>query len=121
MLDLDTSTALGLITVELLANSFLHAFPKDVGSITVSLTVSEAGDRGKIIFADDGVGFVEPAESERRGVFLVRRLARQVDGTAEVRSDHGTTWTLDFPVASSRASTTAIAKESATASFGMDR
>jgi len=54
-------------------------------------------------------------------VCLVRRLARQVDGTAEVRSDHGTTWTLDFPVASSRASTTAIAKESATASFGMDR
>ena len=116
MLDLDTSSALGLITVELLANSLLHAFPKDVGSITVSLTANEAGDRGEIVFADDGVGFVEPAESKGPGVFLVRRLMRQIDGTAVVRSDHGTTWTISFPVAEPVAGTTIAAAKSAGAS-----
>jgi signal transduction histidine kinase len=48
-------------------------------------------------FSDDGVGFNPAGNSKRRGLGLVRRLMQQVDGSAEVDSHHGTTWTLKFP------------------------
>jgi two-component sensor histidine kinase/CheY-like chemotaxis protein len=98
MLDLDTVTALGLIVAELLANSYLHAFPGGTGMISVSLHPCEAGDEATIVFADDGIGFTEKDDSKRHGVGLVKRLMEQVDGSAELRSDHGTIWTLKFPM-----------------------
>lgn len=97
MLDLDSVTALGLVIAELPSNSYLHAFPAGAGSIGVSLVSDEPGE-AKIIFADDGAGFVEPADSKRHGLGLVKRLMQQVGGSAAVRSDHGTAWTLKFPV-----------------------
>jgi two-component sensor histidine kinase len=53
-----------------------------------------------IIFVDNGVGFTQADDSKRRGLGLVKRLMEQVDGSAELRSDHGTAWTLRFPVPS---------------------
>jgi two-component sensor histidine kinase/ActR/RegA family two-component response regulator len=98
MLDLDTATALGLIVAELISNSYLHAFPGDSGTIGVSLLVSDAGDEATIYFVDDGVGFTTVGTVKRRGLGLVKRLMEQVDGSAEVRSERGTAWTLKFPV-----------------------
>ena len=98
-LDLDTVTALGLVIAELISNSYLHGFPDGMGTIRVSLRGGEPGNDATIIFADDGVGFSETGDSKRHGLGLVRRLMQQVRGSAEVRSDHGTVWTLRFPVA----------------------
>ncbi len=98
MLDLDTSTALGLVITELLSNSFQHAFPQNRGAISVTLLAGEPGEEATIKFADDGMGFVETGHSKRRGLGLVKRLMQQVKGSAEVHSDHGTAWTLTFPV-----------------------
>jgi two-component sensor histidine kinase/DNA-binding response OmpR family regulator len=98
MLDLDTATPLGLIVAELISNSYLHAFPKGAGKITVSLLGGEAGQDAVINFVDDGVGFTAANGSKRHGLGLVKRLMEQIDGSAEVRSDHGTAWTLRFPV-----------------------
>jgi two-component sensor histidine kinase/DNA-binding response OmpR family regulator len=98
MLDLDTVTALGLVTTELVANSYAHAFPRGTGSISVALSLSPSGDAATIVFADDGVGFVEAGSSTRHGLQLVRRLMEQVGGSATVHSDHGAKWTMTFPV-----------------------
>jgi two-component sensor histidine kinase/DNA-binding response OmpR family regulator len=98
ILDLDTVTALGLVIAELISNSYRHAFPDGTGTISVSLTGCEPGEEATITFADDGVGFSLPSESKRHGMGLVNRLMEQVDGSAELRSDHGTVWTLKFPV-----------------------
>jgi two-component sensor histidine kinase len=98
MLDLDTSTALGLVITELLSNSFQHAFAQNAGAINVSLRAGKPGGEATISFVDDGVGFVEPGNSKRRGLGLVKRLMQQVKGSAEVRSVKGTAWTLTFPV-----------------------
>jgi len=99
MLDLDTATALGLVVAELISNSYLHAFPKEVGAITVSLLAGREGEDATIEFVDDGIGFNDTGNSKRRGLGLVRRLMEQVDGSASLRSDPGTAWTLRFPVA----------------------
>jgi two-component sensor histidine kinase/CheY-like chemotaxis protein len=98
MLDLDHVTALGLVISELIANSYAHAFPHGTGSINVSLLPGKPGDDATIIFADDGVGFVETGNSARHGLQLVRRLMEQVGGSATLRSDHGSEWTLKFPL-----------------------
>ena len=97
MLDLDTATPLGLVVAELISNSYLHAFPAGKGTITVSLTDGEADESATIQFADDGVGFAANGKSNRRGMGIVKRLMEQVEGSATVRSDHGTAWTLKFP------------------------
>ena len=100
VLDLDSVTTLGLVIAELIANSYLHGFPDGTGKITVSLRAggSEPGDKATIIFADDGVGFTEAGDSKRHGLALVRRLMEQIHGSAELHSEHGTRWTLSFPV-----------------------
>ena len=97
-LGLDTVTALGLVASELVTNSYTHAFPDGVGTIKVSLSVNRSGDQATMSFIDDGVGFADVGESKRHGVGLVKRLMEQVGGSATLRSDHGSEWTLTFPV-----------------------
>ncbi len=98
-LDLNSVTALGLIVTELLANSFDHAFPDGSGTITVDAQAANGpDDMATITVRDDGPGFTVSTESKRHGLGLVRRLAEQLGGTTEVESDHGTLWTIRFPV-----------------------
>jgi two-component sensor histidine kinase/CheY-like chemotaxis protein len=97
-LDLDTVTVLGLVVAELVANSCRHAFPTGRGMIGIALRRSAAADRARIIFRDDGVGLAAKGESTGHGLGLVGRLMEQIRGRAEVRCDHGTVWTLEFPL-----------------------
>jgi two-component sensor histidine kinase len=98
MLDLDTATALGLVVAELISNSYLHAFPVGWGTIEVLLFHEVPGGEARIEFTDNGVGFIDSTNSKRHGIGLVRRLMEQVEGSAKLRSDKGTTWTLKFPI-----------------------
>lgn len=105
--DLDTVTAMGMVVAELVANSFDHAFPSGRGTVTVDLRRAAREDIATLTISDDGAGFAEQPGSKRHGVGLVRRLVEQVRGTDELRSrqaggpgqpEHGTAWTLRFPV-----------------------
>ena len=49
---------------------------------------------------DDGVGFTDASENKRHGLGLVKRLIEQVGGSATLRSDRGSEWTLTFPISS---------------------
>jgi two-component sensor histidine kinase/CheY-like chemotaxis protein len=98
ILDLDTVTALGLIVAELISNSYSHAFPGGTGTISVTLLPGEREGGATLFFADDGVGFVEAVEDKRRGLGLVRRLIKQINGSAVLRSGHGSLWTIRFPL-----------------------
>ena len=98
ILDLDSVTALGLVISELISNSYAHAFPKGSGHIAVSLVRGQPADDATVTFSDDGVGFTQSGDSKRHGLGLVKRLMQQLSGSAALRSDHGTSWTLRFPV-----------------------
>ena len=98
LLDLDCVTALGLVTLELVSNSYAHAYPSGIGTVTVSLQSNALGDEGMILFADQGVGFTENTNRRLQGLRLVRRLVQQIGGTAALRSDNGTEWTVRFPL-----------------------
>jgi two-component sensor histidine kinase len=100
MLDLDTVTALGIVLAELVTNSYDHAFPNGAGSICVSVRTAAhgSGDLATLEIRDTGTGFVPEYASKRHGLGLVQRLIQQVRGTVEVKSDHGTSWKIKFPV-----------------------
>ena len=91
--DLDTVTALGMAAAELVTNCYVHAFPDGKsGTIDVSLSMSESGE-GVLAIKDNGIGFDITAESKRHGVGLVKQLMQQVNGSFEVQSNGGTSWT----------------------------
>jgi two-component sensor histidine kinase len=98
ILDLESVTALGLVASELIANSYTHAFPAGTGSIDISLSQDQEHHVATLVFTDDGMGFAETGGNKRHGLGLVRRLMEQLTGSATLRSDHGTEWTLRFPV-----------------------
>jgi len=98
VLDLDVVTALGIVVAEVVTNSYDHAFPDGKrGSIRVSVHRAE-GDVATMIISDDGAGFQAGIENKRHGLGLVRRLVEQVRGSAILKSDHGTVWTVNIPV-----------------------
>jgi two-component sensor histidine kinase/putative methionine-R-sulfoxide reductase with GAF domain len=98
MLPLDSVTSLGMAVAELVTNGYRHAFPYRDGTIVVTLAhLSDFGD-GILMIQDDGMGFDTTAASTRRGLGLVRQLVEQIGGTADVRSEVGTLWTLTVPL-----------------------
>jgi two-component sensor histidine kinase len=95
LLDLDTVTALGIVVAETISNAYAHAFLGRAGAIHV--TLARGATEAVLTIRDDGVGFIEPPSSKRHGLGLVRRLMEQIEGTANVVTDHGTKWAFEFP------------------------
>ena len=89
----------GLLINELVTNALKHAFPGDrAGTITVSMR--ETLDHSiRIAVRDNGIGIpsdldVESADS--LGFQLVTTLIGQLNGTLEVRREHGTEFIILF-------------------------
>jgi two-component sensor histidine kinase len=96
---IDMVTSLGIIIAELVTNSYDHAFPNGEGTITVALHLAADDDtRATLVVSDNGTGFTPEPGSKRHELSLVRRLVEQLRGTAKIESDHGTTWTIEFPI-----------------------
>ena len=90
-LELDKATTLGVIITELVSNAYLHAFPDGSGGILVTLRLTS--DRVVLTVSDNGIGFKE-TETTRRGIGLVKRLVKQLDGGLSHESDSGSKWTV---------------------------
>jgi two-component sensor histidine kinase len=108
MLPLDSATALGMAVAELVTNGYRHAFPDDRAG-TIFVTAVADGGNAILMIGDDGVGFDTTAAPSRRGLGLVQQLVEQIGGTASVRSEVGTLWTLMFPVSDSTGNVKAAA------------
>lgn len=101
---IDAAIPLGLIVNELATNALKHAFPDNrPGRIEIMLD-RQPGVPGGLEFQirDNGKGL--PADFDWRsapslGLRLVRLLSDQLEGTATMRSDRGTHFSLQFIVA----------------------
>lgn len=94
-LSLDRAVTLGLLTNELVANSFKHAFPDGKGQVLI-----RAGQDTKLFLeiSDDGVGLpsgFDARSPESLGMRLVHTLVEQLGGTLTWNSDHGTTFRIE--------------------------
>jgi len=99
VMSLDTAVPCGLMLHELLSNALKHAFPDGTpGTIAVTL---RAGSEGRFTLSvhDTGIGF--PPEVDFRhttslGLQLVHMLVEQLDGTIDLTTEGGTTFTVTF-------------------------
>jgi chemotaxis protein methyltransferase CheR len=85
------AVSIGLIVTELVMNALKHAFPnpKRDAAIVVSYKVAEKD--WKLTISDNGVGKPDVKTSQSKaglGTSLIQALARQLDATVEVASDH---------------------------------
>lgn len=104
-LDADDALSLALVSNELLSNAFRYAFPGGrAGAVRVALRYvdCETAERCcELKVEDNGIGL--PAQldfvtADSLGFHIVRILARQLGGTAEVGRERGTSFCLSFPL-----------------------
>lgn len=99
-LDLDQAVPCGLIVNELMSNALKHAFPNGSrGDIRITARLVDGGPALRLSVADSGAGLpadFDEARTRSLGLQLVSDLARQLHGTLDISSAHGTTFSLTF-------------------------
>jgi len=99
----DTAIPVGLIVTEAVSNAFAHAFA-GVEAPAVSIQATESGGTVEFAIEDNGLGIgdriVTGEDSGSLGLTLVRGLAMQLGGEAEIRrkSTGGTRIAVRFPL-----------------------
>lgn len=96
--DMDHAIPMALLTTEAVTNALKHAFPNGrPGVIRVSLV--ENGTFVLLRIADNGIG-ITPDIDDKPGALgstLIRGMARQLDGTLDVRSEKGVEIVVTMP------------------------
>ena len=105
LLGVNVAVPCGLILNELVTNALKYAFPDGrPGQIRVALRIDEAAPQGMLGIlevCDNGVGLpahMDVTQTESLGLYLVHRLAIQLEGQLEVHNRHGTSFRLSFPL-----------------------
>lgn len=94
-LSLDSVTPLGLITAELITNSYKYAFNNREGQIQIGL--SKVGEELTYSYCDNGKGFDEKTDtSSGLGLNLVQMLADELDAELEINGSDGFKLNLTF-------------------------
>lgn len=100
-LDVDTAIPIGLITNELITNSFKHAFPNaQAGKISITLSKEDDGLL-KLNIADDGLASknIQNGHKEQGfGSLLIQLLTTQLGGTLKKSNEEGTATMIHFPL-----------------------
>lgn len=98
MLDRDHATPLGLIVNEVVSNALKYAFP-DGQPAELLVTLQQGGDDiGTLTIKDNGAGFDPAAITKGMGSRLIAGLTAQMSGTWAYSFDHGTVFTVTFPL-----------------------
>lgn len=98
-LDIDKALALSIIIHELVCNAFKHAFDHQPHPM-LTVRISSHGEDVTAIVSDNGIGIdlKSDSSSTSQGFDLVEAFVSQLDGTLKVSNDHGTTFTIQFPL-----------------------
>ncbi len=97
--NIETALPIGLIINELLTNSFKYAFPGGSPGIIRIMLEKQENDMCALVVEDNGVGLPVSTsmDSEKSlGLFIVRLLVEQLDGTVNVVRDQGTSFQIRF-------------------------
>jgi PAS domain S-box-containing protein len=100
-MDMDTIISLGLVTNELVSNSFKYAFAGEVNCM-IDISLKKHDDQNLVmIIKDNGKGLppgFDYKHTESLGLQLVCLLTEQIQGKLEVESsDNGTIFSIIFP------------------------
>ena len=100
MVNIETALPLGLITNELLTNSYKYAFPNMQQGI-VRLELKKLESEGfTLLVSDNGVGLpigFNLEKQESLGMFIIKLLVEQLDGTINITSRGGVSASIFIP------------------------
>lgn len=101
-IDIDTVISLGLVTNELVSNSFKYAFADKINCI-IEISLKKHDEKNLVMAINDNGKGLPPEfdykHTESLGLQLVCLLTEQIQGTLNVESsDKGTTFSIIFPV-----------------------
>lgn len=88
----------GLLLNELITNAYKHAFP-GLARGTITICLSQDGDRIVLSIADDGVGLPDNfdiASSSSLGMTLISTLVQQLNGNLKIETGSKTLFTVSF-------------------------
>lgn len=90
-ISMEKAIPLGLITVELLINSFKHAFAETKQpSITIqTMSAQTQGHASQFIYRDNGKGFAGRPEGEGLGLEIIKGLVGQLHGRVSFDGSNG--------------------------------
>jgi len=96
---IETALPIGLITNEILTNAYKYAFSGDAHGQIELMLKSQSGDDCTLTIKDNGIGF--PAgftfgNTKSLGLFIVKLLVEQLDGSIEVLGGAGSTFIIRF-------------------------
>ncbi|MCX6285677.1 MAG: PAS domain-containing protein [Bacteroidetes bacterium] len=98
--NIETALPLGLITNELLTNSYKYAFPGNKEGI-VTLKLEKYNSTGfKLEISDNGVGLpagFDLQSQESLGMFIIKLLVEQLDGSITITSNEGVSASIIVP------------------------
>jgi two-component sensor histidine kinase len=95
---LDTAVPLAFIAVEILTNSFRHAFPNG-RSGTITVKAARGDSVGTLRIEDDGVGVsMDPKAKRHLGLTIVGKLVQQIGGSIEEPQPGSSVYTITFPL-----------------------
>ena len=98
-LEIDLATPCGLIVSELVSNAMKHAFPRNrKGEINIAFNSINENEI-ELMVSDDGIGL--PADldletTESFGLYLIKLLVDQLEGTIDIDRDGGTAFKIRF-------------------------
>ncbi|MBI3986335.1 MAG: PAS domain S-box protein [Lentisphaerae bacterium] len=100
-LGLDQAIPCSIIINELVSNALKYAFPEGRKGV-IRVALAAVNDRHFVLeIGDSGVGLpkhVDFRNTTSMGMQLVIMFVDQLDGTIELGNDHGTTFTIRFPL-----------------------
>lgn len=103
LLPVSKSVPLGLVLNEIVTNSIKYVFKyseRNKGQFFISL--KHSGEKVKLVVKDNGKGFPDDfnpdSETVSLGIYLIKTLTEQIDGTVRFSNDSGAKIELDFTV-----------------------
>ncbi|MFT5823756.1 MAG: two-component sensor histidine kinase [Crocinitomix sp.] len=88
-LDVSKAIPCGLISNEILTNSFKYAFNGEQETRELSISLHEINDSIQLYFTDNGPGFDLDAAKTGMGLELIRDLSEQIDAKIDIQIDNG--------------------------------
>ncbi len=99
-LDVAQAVPVGLILNEAITNAIKYAFPDEhKGTITIAMQ-SIPGNNLLLGINDNGIGLPETFDTGKNnsfGMSLMQGLAKQLEGTLQIKSDKGLSIRIEFP------------------------
>jgi two-component sensor histidine kinase len=98
VIDISIGIPLGLITNEVLTNSFKYAFNENEKNHLLSVKLKRVNDEITVTFKDNGEGYDSSVINEGMGMELIRDLTNQISGRLSVENKNGIETMIVFTV-----------------------